>query len=248
MGKSKQENKKDFSINHPLFYTAAVYIVSFFCVLCIMVVGSMVGISQNFTIVFGRILVAAVLLFAFRNLFPKEKFLTGIPIGLPALAFVLWNVIYNLLTGGQLVSPAGMVSAVFEGLAPAMFEETIFRGIAITKMEQSGRKPMETLILTALLFGVLHLTNIVGMSTINAVVQAGYAFVIGLVFGAIYIVSHDIVTVIVLHALIDITNSMFVSGGSATTVLLCAFGVLMAVMAAYAIYLVKTLEKEEASK
>ena len=146
MGKSKQENKKDFSINHPLFYTAAVYIVSFFCVLCIMVVGSMVGISQNFTIVFGRILVAAVLLFAFRNLFPKEKFFTGIPIGLPALAFVLWNVIYNLLTGGQLVSPAGMVSAVFEGLAPAMFEETIFRGIAITKMEQSGRKPMEILI------------------------------------------------------------------------------------------------------
>ena len=248
MGKAKTADKTDFSIKHPLLYTGIIYIVSFFCVLCIMVVGSMVGIPQNFTNVFGRILVAGVLLYAFRDLFSKEKFFTGIPIGLPALIFVLWNVVYNLLTNGQLASAAGMVSAVFEGLAPAMFEETIFRGIAVSKMEQSGRKPMETLILTALLFGVLHLTNIAGMSLINVLVQAGYAFVIGLVFSAVFIVSHDIVTVILLHALIDISNNMFVPGGSATVVLLCVFGVLMAVMAVYAVYLVKTIEKEGSSK
>ena len=68
------------------------------------------------------------------------------------------------------------------------------------------------------------------------------------VFGAVYIVSHDIVTVILLHALIDISNNMFVPGGSATVVLLCVFGVLMAVMAVYAVYLVKTIEKEGSSK
>ena len=248
MGKSKPAKNPDFSIRHPLLYTAAVYIVSFFSVLCIMVVGGLIGISQDFTIVFGRILVAAVLLYAFRKLFPKDRFFTGIRFGLPALVFVLWNIIYNLLTGAQLASAAGVVSAVFAGLAPALFEETIFRGIAISKMEQSGKKPMETLILTSLLFGLLHLTNIAGMSVINAVVQAGYAIVIGLVFGAVYIRSHDIVTVILLHALIDITSNLFVGGGPATTPLLVIFGVLMVIMAAYAVYLVASMEKEEVSK
>ncbi len=244
MGNTKEDKKLDFSIRHPILYTIVIYILSFFSVLVIMIAGGIAGISQNITIVLGRILVAVILLAVFRRLFPKENIFQGIPIGLPSLAFVIWNLVYNSMIKAQLISLRAVPGAVLEGLAPAMFEETIFRGIAISKMEQSGKKPMEILIITALLFGLLHLTNIGGMSLINALIQAGYAIVIGLVFGAVFIRSHDIITVILLHALIDTSNHLFVSGGSATPLLIGIFAVLMAVMAAYAVYLVASMEKK----
>ena len=208
---------------------------------------SMVTYNSDPAVSVSRIIVSVILLVIFRKYLDSSKAFTGLKYILPGLAIVIWNIIMNLMTGGQ-ISLDWPVVICLGSFAPALFEETIFRGIAVSKMEQSGRKPMETLILTALLFGVLHLTNIAGMSLINVLVQAGYAFVIGLVFGAVFIVSHDIVTVILLHALIDISNNMFVPGGSATVVLLCVFGVLMAVMAVYAVYLVKTIEKEGSSK
>jgi membrane protease YdiL (CAAX protease family) len=48
------------------------------------------------------------------------------------------------------------------GLAPAVFEEVVFRGIFISNLKESGKSDMEALLIPALFFGIIHLTNIAG--------------------------------------------------------------------------------------
>ena len=130
-------------------------------------------------------------------------------------------------------------------LAPAVFEEIIFREISIHNLEKAGHTPRQTLILSAAVFALVHLTNAVGGAPLQSLVQAGYAFVVGLVFGAVYIVSGDLFAVILAHLAVDLSNHIF-PGGSVTPVpVIIAFLVLLSAQAAYAFFLIRGREKEK---
>ena len=46
---------------------------------------------------------------------------------------------------------------------------------------------------------------------LNVLVQVGYAFVVGLVFGAVYLKTGDLFSVMLFHFLIDFSSHLFVS-------------------------------------
>ena len=104
---------------------------------------------------------------------------------------------------------------------------------------------MTALIISALVFGAIHLTNAVGGDIPQTLVQTGYAIVVGLVFGAIYIRSEDLITVIIMHAAIDITNRVFMGSTNTSTTVLILFVVLLAAEAAYAFMLTSKAPKKE---
>ena len=64
------------------------------------------------------------------------------------------------------------------------------------------------------------------------------AFVLALIFGAIYIRTGDLCSVILSHAAIDITNRMFMDSSTTPVPVIAAFIVLLAAEAAYAFWLV----------
>ena len=106
-------------------------------------------------------------------------------------------------------------------------------------MKENGRSDPFALILSAVVFGLVHLTNIAGMTLINALIQTGYATVIGLVLGAVYLRSQDAFSVILLHFLIDFSNRFFTGGREAVAWMIAAFAVLLVMEARYAFLLVK---------
>ena len=76
--------------------------------------------------------------------------------------------------------------------------------------------------------------------------QTGYAVVVGLVFGAIYIRTGDLFSVMLAHAAIDITNRMFMGASVTPVPVMIAFIVMLVIMALYAFKLVSgrhTIEK-----
>ncbi len=104
------------------------------------------------------------------------------------------------------------------------------------------------LLLSAIVFSLIHLTNAVGMDMAQVLVQTGYAFIFGLVMGAIFLRSEDLLAVIIAHALTDISSHVFPSGDSTPMIALILFIVLMAAEAGYAFRLVLKMEPEEVNE
>ena len=95
---------------------------------------------------------------------------------------------------------------------------------------------MFCLFVTAAVFALIHLTNIVGMNMISVLVQFGYSFVIGLVLAAVYLKNGSLLQVIIVHFFIDYTSRIFEQQASISSVVhLVLFAVLLAAEAAYAI-------------
>ena len=62
--------------------------------------------------------------------------------------------------------------------------------------------------------------------------------VVGITFAAIYIRSGDLVSVIIAHSAIDITNRIFIGGYNTAAFAFVLFGAMLVAEAAYAFYLV----------
>ena len=100
--------------------------------------------------------------------------------------------------------------------------------------------------MSALLFALVHLTNIVGMSLANVLVQVAYSLVIGLFLGAVYLASDDIAAVILAHASTDISNQIFATSPNVSSaVMVVVFLIVLAVLAVYALMLARKTAAEE---
>lgn len=229
-----------FSEQHPIIFGAALFFASLAAALVVMLPLQLVGLDTEFAAALGRICVGAALLFLFRSRIAWSRSFSGFRYAAPVLLVVAWNVAYHLLNGSPLVTPAGMVGAVVLGFAPAIFEEAIFRGAVIGAMRDGGKSLWFSLFGSAALFAVVHLTNAVGMDLPSALIQLLYSFAVGLLLGAIYLKSQDIVTVIASHAAIDISNQIFATNPVTESPLAIAiFVAVLIVIAAYGILLVK---------
>ena len=199
-----------FSLKHPVLFTILLFIISMIAVVPFSVIGPAAW-PIDFSISIGRIAVAIVLLFLFRGCICRENSFTAIRLISVPVLIPVWNIAYHFLTGcGQFV-PIGspLIIAFVCALAPALFEETIFRAIQIDKLKKSGKAPMAVLLFSSAVFAAVHLTNIAGMTLINVLVQVVYSFVIGFLLGAIYIRTEDFATVVLIHFLIDFSNQIF---------------------------------------
>ena len=210
---------KTISEKHPILFTILLFIIALIAVVPFSVF-SPAAWPADFSISIGRILVAIVLLFLFRSCIRKENSFSAVRLLPVPLLIPLWNIAYHFLTNcGQLV-PIGspIIIAFVCALAPALFEETIFRAIQIDKLKRSGKAPMTVLLISSAVFAAVHLTNIAGMTLINVLIQVAYAFVIGFLLGAIYIRTEDFATVVLIHFLIDFSNQIFANSPAASPV------------------------------
>ena len=234
-----------FAYRHPVIFEVILFIGGLILTVFFMIpVQAVTYASTEISSSLGRLVASLVLFLIFIRFFRPKRLFTGLPIMLPALLFALWNVFNCFVTGGGNVT-APDPGILVMSLAPAVFEEIIFREISIHNLEKAGHTPRQTLILSAAVFALVHLTNAVGGAPLQSLVQAGYAFVVGLVFGAVYIVSGDLFAVILAHLAVDLSNHIF-PGGSVTPVpVIIAFLVLLSAQAAYAFFLIRGREKEK---
>ena len=230
----------NFSSKHPLVFGVLLFAVSIAVSIPIMLVLQGVGQTVDVASASARIVVALIIAVVFRTSIQWEKSLSGLVLVLPALGFTVWNLAYNSLGGCLMVSPSALPAAIVMGLAPGLLEELVFRGVTIDALKRSGASNMRTLVLSALLFAAAHLTNIVGLDPVSVIIQVSYSLVVGLVFGAVYLASGDIVSIILGHASIDIASQLFATHPASTPIpQIVAFVVLLAVEAYYALWVVR---------
>ncbi|MBQ1483067.1 MAG: CPBP family intramembrane metalloprotease [Erysipelotrichaceae bacterium] len=190
----------------------------------------------------SRIVVAMILFVLFFYCFKEDHPFKGWLHCLPVLLVVLWNIWYEKDMGMTSADPILLFAGA---LAPALFEEIIFRGIIIRKFLDAGKSETYAWLGSALLFSMVHLTNLVGGNVLNTLVQTAYALVIGLLLGAVYLKDRNILSVITSHFLIDLSSRLFEQRSETPIPLLIAFIVLLAVLAAYSYYL---MQKKNVSK
>ena len=174
--REKLKYMKNFAVKHPVIFSILLFFAGLVLALVCSLPCAVIGLENGTDI--GRILASVILLLVFRYALPKNSFFKGLGLTIPGLLFVAWNIAYNLLSSPSATTPG--LADVIACIAPALFEETILRVISIYFLKENGRSDLEALILSAVIFGAVHLTNIAGTTPVNAAVQAGYAAVISL--------------------------------------------------------------------
>jgi membrane protease YdiL (CAAX protease family) len=92
-----------------------------------------------------------------------------------------------------------LVSLTAIALAPAVCEELLFRGVALPAFVP-GAGPVRAVLLSALLFGLIHVDVVGGALSLY---RAPFAFAVGLGFGALRLRSGSLVPPIVAHATLN---------------------------------------------
>lgn len=239
-----------FNARHPILFQMLVLVAAFILVLVfslgVSVMCSAEAEAQNIHTAIGRLLAGGFLFLVFIRYFNLKKQLSGIVVMLPALFFAVWNVVLHFSTGG--VREENYAYALLLGLAPAVLEEVMFRGVFIHNLRANGRSPVAAILISAIFFGVVHITNLVGSQHIvNVIIQTSYSIVVGLVFGAIYIKTGDLVSVIVAHAIIDISSKMLPSGQTIAFQWCVALIALLVVETWYAFHLMHPMAADSPS-
>lgn len=157
--------------------------------------------------------IAFVFLFGFLSIFKKGHFLRGLICGLPYIIVQL--LMLALLLRKYLGDPEAswqpwhlIVSGLFTVLGIGIREECIYRGviqnIVAKKYANSVKGIWLTAIVAAVIFGLSHIGNLfVGVNPSAVFDQVCNAMFSGLIFGAIYLRSGNIWSLILLHTLID---------------------------------------------
>ena len=111
----------------------------------------------------------------------------------------------EMITGKTLVNPVeeGManesilVSAIFVGILFPILEELLFRRLLCNRLLPLGEK--KTIVISAAIFGLIH----------GNLYQFAYAFLIGLIFGYIYVKTGKIIYTIIFHCIINLYSGVF---------------------------------------
>ena len=130
---------KEFSAKHPIVFGAILFIIALIAALIPTAVLQMVGFTTESAAAVGRLIVGIILLAIFRSSISWESSFKGLRWVLPALLIVVWNIALELIAGNTPVGSAGIVEALLLGLAPAIFEESIFRIAVIGKLREGDR-------------------------------------------------------------------------------------------------------------
>ena len=184
---------KQFSVKHPVLFGIILIVAAFAAAALITAVLASAGLPSETATTLSRILVGVILLFVFRETFPRGRAGRGLLWGLPALIFVLWNIVYHLSAGASFAGSGVLGSAFVAALAPAIFEEVLFRGILIGKLRENGQSPLAALLISAAIFGAVHLTNGISGDMLK------------------YLKTGDLFSVMLFHFLIDFSSHLFVS-------------------------------------
>jgi membrane protease YdiL (CAAX protease family) len=148
--------------------------------------------------------------------FKKKNILKG----LQYMAIVLIGSVYSLVLSivyvkqYELYIPGiyRIVSIIFQMLGIAFFEEIFFRGILINTIIYKFNKKKQgvyyAIIISSVLFGLAHLTNLINRPYILAgtISQVVYATTIGMLYSTVYIKYKNIWSIIIIHTLFNLIS------------------------------------------
>lgn len=169
----------------------------------------------------AEIFVAILYFVLFIQCFDLKKSFKGCLLLLPATLFALYKIPLCFITNGKL-SPL-TVTILLGGLAPALFEEVIFRGLLIHGLKKKNKSPMAIVLISSIGFSIVHLINCINMPLPTVLLQVLFAFAVGTIFGAVYLRTKDFLSLVILHAITDILTSIFPGGQTPSNIIIGLF-------------------------
>lgn len=182
--------------------------------LLISVIGSSIlyskyGINLLAQIIFALLVLIVMLIFKNSYVFTekKEKFFKSVFLGIPILVITAINLCGNLLTI-EGVSLGNLINLILLTLFIGIAEEFLCRGWIqnefMERFSDSKKHIILSIVLSSLIFGLMHITNIFSGQTIyETIIQIAQATAAGVLFGSIYYKTKNIWAVIFLHSMYD---------------------------------------------
>lgn len=144
----------------------------------------------------------------------KSNFIKGLKIGLPVIIFfgmfLISNISLNVEKGNELTATSDIILNIIFCLLVGISEEILFRGIILNKLfkaigNDTRKNVLKAVIISAILFGLVHLTNVIYMDAtfVVAITQFFVASGTGLIYGAIYSRTKNIYSTIIIHSFQD---------------------------------------------
>lgn len=182
-------------------------------------------VGEAFRLFVSNAVPSVIAVFALKKIYKKEfhnglgfkgfadgiKFNTGMFV-VTAILFV-----FNLLGGYKIVTNTDQVLvAVFTALMAGIGEECLYRNCVCGLMMRKGYKTSSgiwrALLVSSLIFGVVHLSNITLTGTITPmlIVQTLFAAFAGFALGASYIRSKNLWGNMIAHTVFDLTNCLLI--------------------------------------
>lgn len=156
----------------------------------------------------------------FEGCLSKARLKEGLLMLLPFLVFHYAGSIVSCITLGT----GSVFIALLRAMAPGFGEEVMFRGLGVANYMRTIKSKDQIKVifwLSSIVFGMIHLENIVvGGDPKSVVIQAFYATGVGMLFGAVYLRTGNLLTTILGHWSLDFVEmvraDLYASGGIMT--------------------------------
>jgi len=156
--------------------------------------------------------------------FKNNNFLKAVLISLPCLLICINNLplIAIITKNAYLIrSSRDLMIFIVQCFSIGLFEEMAFRGIVllliVNKFAKTTKGIFISLILSSAIFGGIHLFNIFSGAGIgDTILQVGYSFLMGGMWGAILLKTHNIWLCVMLHAVYDFCGMLMPTLGAGT--------------------------------
>ena len=167
-------------------------------------------ISQS---IWASTIVIVVMIFKNSYIFTekREKLLTGLKLGWPLLAiagiYMVLNIVYGIIESANFNIPTILNLATF-CLLIGITEEFLCRGWLLNefleRFSNSKKNIVLSIILSSLVFGLMHIVNIgAGQTIVETIIQIINATFLGVFFALIYFKTKNIWSVVLIHAIWD---------------------------------------------
>ena len=191
----------------------------------------------------------------FKGVFKTSALATGVIfLWLPFLFKLAGSYSLNVVDYGFYFKPTML--ALVMAIAAGFFEETIFRGVTVPigmRYIRSEKRVSIIVLFTALVFGLLHIGNIInGASVAMGIIQGTATIFAGLLFAAVFLRTGNILIPIIMHGVYDymcfVTDASLDNGimtGEAVTTGLILAVLVDVVAGVWALYLIRPAKRAE---
>lgn len=243
--------KSSFSQRRPLLFVGRLLLL----IVITFVIAGAITIQLKLSSVAIALMADGVLALIAIFLLTRHQWWRDVGFRLPSNPRSLWffaipclPIILNIAFFGQ-GNPGigGLLLFLAVALLVGFVEETYFRGMILRALLIRG--PWQAVIISSLLFGMLHLLNVAGGANLAAtLLQVVYAVAIGLMYAALALRTQTILPLIVIHGLTDFfafiaLNSTVVTSGLNTLFYVVSAGETI-IYTAYSIILMRQMKPQ----
>lgn len=141
-----------------------------------------------------------------------EKMMKGLLLLWPGLLFLVFNILKTNIQADKIVTET-LLMVVITNMITGFYEEIIMRGMLLGHMmkhwKNDEKKVLKSVVVTSILFGAVHLGNLVYGNILDTIFQVFYATTLGLVFGAAYLRTKNLWACIFIHGIIDVSSAVY---------------------------------------